>query len=201
MYKVTLSFICLAVLLITFASLGQTPDSLLTIPPAFIIPDSIGEDTDRVFITAPKNNFYFTSIATGFFCSHEDIAAFAVEYRIGLEKPHYMTGFLLGKYDGYSINIFSSWLFSTSKVCPYIGGAVGYGKVNHDNYIITSPSNQSGYNPKKTEHGLELTGNLGILLFRSYNVRFIMNLAYVGTFNDYHDEGMVYSIGFVGKLR
>ena len=129
--------------------------------------------------------------------------SFTFEFRAGFEMPETALGMLLAIRKGFATNIYGDYLFTKTDVCPYIGGAFGFHWVSHNtsSYIADySPAQNSYYysnNKDKQSDGFELTLNTGLRLFRTYNFQILLNLDYIYTFNDYKDQGIVFTIGIL----
>ncbi len=129
-----------------------------------------------------------------------DDRSFSMDFRSGAEINDYSIGMQLAIRKGFAANIYGSYLFTKTDVCPYLGGAFGFHWITHNNY------NYGGYwddfgvyheTKKKKGDGFEFTANGGILAFHTYNLQLIANLAYSYTLNDYNDSAIIFTIGLL----
>jgi hypothetical protein len=119
------------------------------------------------------------------------------------EINNYAVGLMAGARDGFAINIYGTYLFSKTDLCPYIGTSVGIHWVQHDdsynydnNYSYENDYNYS--EPKDLSgNGIELGIKGGIRILHTYNVQLVINLEYIMTFNDYEDKAIVFTIGIL----
>ena len=127
--------------------------------------------------------------------------SFTFEFRAGFELPETTIGMLLAIRKGFAANIYGDYLFTKTDVCPYLGGAFGFHWVSHDSYsstIVYNTNQSNSYtNNEKQSDGFELTLNTGLRLFRTYDFQILLNLDYIFTFNDYKDQGLVFTIGIL----
>ncbi len=121
--------------------------------------------------------------------------SFTVDFRLGYELTNLTIGSQFAARKGFAANIYSSYLFTRTDVCPYLGGAFGFHWVNHDPIIHFD--NGSDIERDKKSDGFEILANAGLRLFRTYNFEVLLNLDYSYTFNDYHDKALIFTIGIL----
>ncbi len=108
-----------------------------------------------------------------------------LEYRKGWDMGDYFVGMQIAAREGIASTIFINYLTTRKDFCPYFGAGLGFHWVTHsvaDDY---------------RNDGFELLLNTGIRAFRTYNFQVLMNLDYTKTFNDYKDEGIIFTIGLL----
>ncbi len=113
--------------------------------------------------------------------------SFTIDLRSGYEVGNIAVGLQLAARHGFASNIYTSYLFSKKDLCPYVGGALGFHWVVHDDW----------YDSSKQTDGLEFIANAGIRAFRTYNFQVILNIDYSITFNDYDDRALIITIGLL----
>jgi TolB-like protein len=125
--------------------------------------------------------------------------SFVLDVRFDYEMEEMAIGMLLGVHRGFTANIYGSYLFSKSDICPYIGGGVGFHWVLHDSYFRYNLGMENNiYNSEKLHgDGFEIALNGGVRLFHTYNFQIIINLEYSFTFNDYDDRALILTIGLL----
>jgi len=117
---------------------------------------------------------------------------FALDSRVSFELSRLQIGGQFSVRQGIAMNISGSYLFTKTDFCPYVGGAFGFHWISHhldDDY--------SSKEENKREDGFELVANAGIMAFRTYNFRVLLNLDYSYTFNDYNDQAIALTIGLL----
>ena len=121
---------------------------------------------------------------------------FVMDVRFDYTLDDYAVGMLLGGRGGFAMNLYGAYLFSKKDVCPYVGGALGFHWVSHDNpqWITVNGVNN---NANLKSDGFELTGNAGIRLLHTYNFELFFDLGYTITLNDYNDKAIVFTIGIL----
>jgi hypothetical protein len=102
------------------------------------------------------------------------------------ETPNYAVNGLFGIRKGITLNIGGSFLFSRKDLCPYIGAGFGFHWVSHDE--------DDGEEDTRGD-GFELIASTGIMAFRTYNFRVLLNLDYTIAFNDFDDQAVVFTLG------
>ena len=110
---------------------------------------------------------------------------FALDFRSMYETQNFAVHGIFGIRDGIVLNIGANYLFSRKDLCPYLGGAFGFHWVSHD---WDDPE-------ERRSDGFEVIASTGIMAFRTYNFRVMMNLDYSITFNDYDDQAIVLTLG------
>jgi len=127
-----------------------------------------------------------------------DDRAFAIEFRTCAEIQNFDVGMQIAMRRGFAMNIYSSCMFTKTDFCPYVGGGFGFHWVNqHHNYDEYYDSHGNYQYKEKKSDGFELTVNTGIKAFRTYNFFILANLAYTFTLNDYNDQAVIFSIGWM----
>ncbi len=121
---------------------------------------------------AGKNNRSFT--VNGYF-----------DYEL---QEDYAVGLMVGVRKGFAMNIYGNYLFSKTDVCPYVGGALGFHWVTHDDFL---------YSDSKNGDGIELGLEAGLRIFHTYNFQLFIKGEYILTFNDYNDRAFVFTIGIL----
>jgi len=116
--------------------------------------------------------------------------SFTLDLRIEYELEDYAVGMLLGARKGFAMNIYTSYLFTKTDICPFVGGAFGFHWVSHR-------VNFEYIENEKNEDGFEFTVRTGMRVFRTYNFQILLNLEYINTFNDYNDKAILFTIGIL----
>ncbi len=121
--------------------------------------------------------------------------SFTMDFRTGAEIQDFDLGMQVFLRKGFGVNIYTSYLFSKKDVCPYLGGAFGFHWVSHSHsYVYYDYYYQE---EEKKGDGFEININSGLRLFHTYNLQLLINLGYSFTFNDYSDQGIVFTIGLL----
>jgi TolB-like protein len=124
----------------------------------------------------------------------DDDRSFTMDLRIGREINQIAVGTLFAGRKGFSANVYASYLFTKTDICPFLGGAFGFHWVNHekryDSYVYEDEDN-------KSTDGFEFTANGGLRLFRTYDFQILLNFDYIVTMNDYNDQAVVFTIGML----
>jgi len=118
----------------------------------------------------------------------ESDRSFVVDLHLDYEMEELAAGLLLGIRNGFAINVYTSYLFTKTDFCPYLGGAFGFHWVVHDDIFSD--------NDKRAD-GFEFTVNSGVRILHTYNFQIIINLEYNYTINDYEDQSIVFTIGIL----
>ena len=84
-------------------------------------------------------------------------------------------------------------LVSQKDFSPFVGAGVGFHAVSHEQ--VYDDLDPYGYQEDKPSDGIEFLIKGGLLAFRTYDFRVIANVEYSITLNDYHDRGVVVTIG------
>ena len=114
--------------------------------------------------------------------------SFTINAYFDYEIQDIAAGLMLGAREGFAINLYGSYLFSRSDVCPYLGGSLGFHWVAHEGIF---------YDDGKDGDGIELGLKGGVRLFHTYNFQFFIEGEYIMTFNDYNDKAFVFTIGIL----
>jgi hypothetical protein len=115
--------------------------------------------------------------------------SFNINAYFDYELPEYCFGLTAGARKGFAINLYSNYLFSKTDVCPYVGGALGFHWVAHEDWLFSDD--------KKDGDGIELGLQGGVRLFHTYNFQIFIQGEYIMTFNDYNDKAFVFTIGIL----
>ena len=121
---------------------------------------------------------------------------FVMDVRFDYTLDEYAVGMLLGARGGFTMNLYGAYLFSKKDLCPYIGGALGFHWVSHDNPQLITINYANNYANLKSD-GFELTGNAGIRLMHTYDFELFFDVGYTITLNDYHDKAIIFTIGIL----
>lgn len=118
---------------------------------------------------------------------YDDVGqCFTLDARIGYEMQNLEVGGVFAIRKGIALNVYAAYLFTKTDFCPYVGGALGFHWVEHEDFLFEQDKRSDGY---------ELVLNTGIRAFRTYNFRVLLNLEYTYTLNDYNDQAIVFTIG------
>ena len=115
----------------------------------------------------------------------ENDKVFTFDFRYGYELDDIEVGMLVGIRNGAALNVYSSFLTARTDISPFIGGSFGFHWVAHDDW-----SDQDS-------DGFELGLRGGVRFFRTYGFQILLNLEFIHTFNDYDDNAIVFTIGFL----
>ena len=123
----------------------------------------------------------------------------AADLRTGFEMNQFTVGSQLAVQKGFAWNIYGSYLFTGTDVCPYLGAALGFHWVSHESHsYYVHENNQYSYVEDKREgDGFEARLHSGLRLFRTYNFQVLLNLEYAYTFNDFNDKAIIFTIGLL----
>lgn len=118
---------------------------------------------------------------------------FTWDFKSIYETPDFAVTGLFGIRNGVAMNVGGMYLFSRRDFSPFVGGGLGFHWVSHYEF------NDYGYRPegKKRGDGIEMLVSGGLLAFRTYNFRVLLNIDYSLTFNDYDDRALVLTIGIM----
>ena len=124
---------------------------------------------------------------------------FSMDFRTGAEFQNYAVGMQLFMRKGFGVNVFTSYLFSKKDFCPFLGGAFGFHWVSHNYYYDGYYANDGYYHEpeKKKGDGFEFNIDSGVRLFHTYNFQILFNLGYSFTLNDFNDQGIIFTFGFL----
>ncbi len=116
--------------------------------------------------------------------------SFVFDSRLCFEINRVQIGGQFSIRKGIAMNVSGAYLFTDTDLCPYVGGALGFHWVAHDE------DDQDEENDLR-EDGFEIMVNTGLMAFRTYNFRVLLNLDYSYTFNDYDDQAITLTIGLL----
>jgi TolB-like protein len=124
--------------------------------------------------------------------------SFLMDVRFGQELTNFEVGMLMGAHKGFAMNIYASYLFSRKDICPYLGSALGFHWISHNepSYYYDYNRYENVYEDKRSD-GFELTINSGVKFLRTFKRQVVANFAYSFAFNDYHDQATMFSIGLL----
>lgn len=129
--------------------------------------------------------------------------SFTLEFVTGAELETFAYGLKLFAKNGFGTNVFISYLASKKDFCPYIGTGIGFHWINDDLHYEKRYSDfdygsyhYEDYSDGKAD-GLELSIHGGIRLFHTYNFRINLSFEYAYTFNDFDDQAISFTIGFL----
>ncbi len=127
----------------------------------------------------------------------------AFDFRRIYESRDFAITGLFGIRKGIALNVGAMYLFSPKDFTPYLGGGIGVHFVKHEYQIDFNNVNGIYHNPndfrEKKSDGMELLLSGGVMAFRTYNFRVMLNLDYSVTFNDYDDRAFVLTIGIMNN--
>jgi TolB-like protein len=152
----------------------------------------IGTITEQESVAPVRREAIMTSgISFGYLypqSGYDDDEIFALDFLSLYEGKDFAVTGLFGIRKGLALNIGVSYLATRSDLCPYLGGGFGFHWVHHDD------DEEDG---DGRAHGFEAIARCGIMAFRTYNFRVLINLDYCFTFNDYDDRAVVFTIGIM----
>lgn len=126
-----------------------------------------------------------------------DEKSITFDYRFGYEMDDLSAGMQLAIRHGFAINVYTNYLLTRTDFCPYVGGALGFHWVSHDDTPVTYNEYGVQIDKEYRKDGFELILQSGIRGFRTYNFQILMNLDYAITFNDYDDEALILTLGLL----
>lgn len=115
----------------------------------------------------------------------DDEQFFAIDLLTMYEANDFMVNGLFGIRKGIALNLGVTYLTTRKDFCPYIGGGFGFHWVAHDIF------------DDKRDDGFEAILSGGLIAFRTYNFRILVNLDYSISFNEYDDRALVFTMGMV----
>jgi TolB-like protein len=127
---------------------------------------------------------------------NDDDKSFTLNLYFDYEIQDYAIGLMAGARDGVALAIYGNYLFSKTDICPYLGGALGFHWISHDDFY----SYDNYYGPDgtaKDEDGIELGLGAGLRFLHTYGIQFFINVEYIITLNDYNDKAIVFTIGIL----
>ncbi|MFH1313738.1 MAG: hypothetical protein ABIJ00_11010 [Candidatus Eisenbacteria bacterium] len=151
----------------------------------------VGTITAQESMTPASRQALVTSgIAFGYLYpqnGYESREIFAMDFVSHYEGKDFNVTALFGVRKGVALNIGMSYLFTRTDLCPYLGGGFGFHWVAHEDV----------FDSDKRADGFEALARCGLMGFRTYNFRVMINLDYSFTFNDYDDQALVFTIGIM----
>jgi len=139
-----------------------------------------------------KSSFSYSGIGFGYLYPQTGFdndfdRIFFLDIKSCYETHDYLVEGLLGFRKGTALNIGISKIFTNNNFAPYIGVGMGFHWVSHKNE----------HSNKKRGDGIELLFKTGLLGFRVYDFRFMLQLDYGVIFNDYNDKYISLSISLM----
>lgn len=120
---------------------------------------------------------------------------FAMDFRTNFEQQNFVIGSQLAIRQGFAFNLYGSYLFTRTDLCPYIGGGLGFHWVSgHERYRYDYDYEKS---VDRDTDGFELIFHSGVRLFRTFNFLVLLNMDYTIVFNDYDDRAFVFTFGLL----
>lgn len=126
--------------------------------------------------------------------------SFAMDLRTGYEIDQFSLGSQLAIQKGFAWNIYGSYLWTRTDVCPYIGAAFGFHWVSHETRgTMHTDANGCSYyrEDERKGDGFEIRAHSGLRLFRTYNFQILFNLDFAVTLNDFDDRAVIFTIGLL----
>ena len=114
--------------------------------------------------------------------------AFALDFLSHYETKNFDVTALFGIRKWITLNIGASYLLTRTDFCPYVGGGFGFHWVD--------VAGESDDDDERAD-GFEAIGRVGLMAFRTYNFRVMLNLDYCFTFNSYDSQAVVFTIGLM----
>jgi hypothetical protein len=121
--------------------------------------------------------------------------SFVMDGRLDYEINDFAAGIMAGIRKGFAMNLYGSYLFSRTDICPYIGGSFGFHWVSHEHPYAYANGSYTQDNRKSD--GFELAGQTGLRILHTYNFQMIFQLEYIYTMNDYNDGAIVFTLGIL----
>lgn len=119
---------------------------------------------------------------------------FVWDFRSFYELKHVTVDAVLGARKGVALNIGFLYMMSPKDFSPFVGAGLGFHAVSHEPvYDPDAYNNESN----ETSDGFEFLFKGGFLTFRTYDFRVVATVEYSLTLNDYHDRGIVVTIGIM----
>ncbi|TET46331.1 hypothetical protein E3J62_04590 [candidate division TA06 bacterium] len=115
----------------------------------------------------------------------DDEQVFAIDFLTMYEAKDFMVNGLFGIRKGIALNIGATYLSTRTDFCPYFGGGLGFHWVHHND------------SEDKRSDGFEAILSGGLIAFRTYNFRILLNLDYCISFNEYNDQALVFTMGMI----
>lgn len=126
-----------------------------------------------------------------------DDRIFVWDFRSLYELRHISVDAVLGIRQGFALNVGLLYIPSRKDFSPFIGGGVGFHAVSHKDWYQYSYDpyyGSGGYYEEKSFDGFEVVAKAGIMAFRTYDFRLLVNIEYAVVFNEYDDQGFVMTI-------
>ncbi len=120
-----------------------------------------------------------------------------LDFRWLYEMDHFVAGTQLAGRKGFAANVFGSYLFSKTDICPYAGLGFGFHWVSHSEESSRFDVHDDDMEEEKKGDGFELLANAGLRLFRTWNFQIMLNVDYTFALNDYDDQAIVFTIGLL----
>jgi hypothetical protein len=111
---------------------------------------------------------------------NDDKQIFVLDFQTNYETERLMVTNVAGIRDGFAINVGICYLATKTDFCPYLGGGLGF-------HWVASHSDGGD--------GFETVATAGLMGFRTYNFRVLMNVDYSVTLNDYTDQAVILTMG------
>jgi hypothetical protein len=204
----------------------KTGDNILVEQATALNLDDLENVVKRIAISVAKNKSFASTLEVGNIVGNESLETLRRKFRYNFgvgfgylypqkgydsgeksftlnayfdhEIQYYAVGLLAGARDGFAINIYGTYLFSKTDICPYLGTSLGIHWVNHDEDYGYYLSDNTYVEPKeKSGNGIELGFKGGVRILHTYNVQLFVNLEYIMTFNDFNDRAIVFTIGIL----
>jgi TolB-like protein len=158
----------------------------------------VGEETIEPSSRAARFNFGF---GFGYLFPSDgynnDDKSFTANLYFDYEIQDYAVGLMAGARDGVALAIYGNYLFSRTDFCPYLGGALGFHWVSHDDYSYNYYNYSYSGEVAKDEDGVELGLGAGLRFLHTYGIQFFINVEYIITLNDFNDKAIVFTIGIL----
>jgi len=119
--------------------------------------------------------------------------SFSLDFRSYYETEDFLVFGLAAIRKGFALNVGIAKILSKNDFSPMLGAGVGFHWISHDDDFSI------GEDDKKRSDGLELLLSAGILTFRTFNFRLVLNVDYAFTFNDYNDQAITFTISLMNK--
>ena len=160
----------------------------------------VQEETNKPLRRASRKNI---GLSFGYLFPQEgyenDEKSFTLNLHLDYELEDLAVGLLAGARDGFAMNVYGEYLFTTTDICPYAGGAFGFHWVSHParSYVTYNVNSAAQSYEDKKGDGFELTFSTGLRILHTYNFQIMLNLEYIMTFNDFDDKAIVFTIGIL----
>ncbi len=119
--------------------------------------------------------------------------SFSLDFISTYENHGHLIYGLLGIRKGFIMNLGYTYMLAGGKdFSPYLGGGVGFHWIGHNSWDDTKQEEITGRGD-----GFEIMAKTGMMLFRTYNFRVLINLDLAYTMNDFDDQSIVLTIGLL----